>query len=222
MLGTLTQFLAGTHSRERINARRVRSSQMTPGERRAGKGEQVDSRISVPGSTSNDIVVSARSCVFARSAFRPSPPPVSSLSLSHPMSSARHHSRRAALSGSARKSGAARRREKRETEREIPPQTPAIRRRERRTKDGARATDADATRRESGAEGDGWRKGRRTRDAKGDAKETTKRSNAKMAPERDTAARNSRQFRAKLLGAGRARTLASRRRAAPLRPAYLM
>lgn len=55
------------------------------------------------------------------------------------------------------------------------------------------------------------------RDAKGDAKETTKRSNAKMAPERDTAARNSRQFRAKLLGAGRARTLASRRRAAPPR-----
>lgn len=77
-------------------------------------------------------------------------------------------------------------------------------------KDGQRTgSRARPTKRESAGR---RAEGRETRDAKGDAKEMTKRSNAKMAPVRDTAARNSRQFRAKLLGAGRARTLTSRRR----------
>lgn len=52
----------GAISRENALARAnersiVRSSQTTMGERRTGKGEQVDSRIGVPGSTSNDTVV---------------------------------------------------------------------------------------------------------------------------------------------------------------------
>lgn len=219
-----------------MNARRIRSfipRKRLRGERRTGKGKQVDSRIGVPGSTSNDttvvvvVVVFARSYVFARSAFRPSSPPASSplsLSLSPtlvssvilvvPLSAGVRAKAEPRERGGEKKRGGKR-------DRGRSPQTPAIRRRERRTKDGlARPT---RTRRggNPGPGWDRWRKGR-TRDAKGDAKETTKRSNAKMAPERDTAARNSRQFRAKLLGAGRARTLASRRRVAPLRPAYLM
>lgn len=166
-LGTLARFLARANERSI-----VRSSQTTMGERRTGKGEQVDSRIGVPGSTSNDTVVVSvllRFCperlpslVAARFLITLS---LSFSLLSHRLPSARRHSRRAALSGSARKSGAAatRRREKRggKRDRGRSPQTPAIRRRERRTKDGARAADADATRRESGAEGeedgaDGW------------------------------------------------------------------
>jgi hypothetical protein len=168
------------------------------------------------------VVVTERAYVFARSAFRPSSPPAFFLTFLPPSGGPARHSRRAALSGSARKSGTTRVRKRREAVRKIDrgPQTPAVRRRERRTKDGL-ARPTRGMRGGIGPRGAATGGKGRARDAKGDAKETTKRSNAKMAPERDTAARNSRQFRAKLLGAGRARTLASRRRAPRAAPPRL-